>query len=273
VRLAVVGHLEWCEFVRVERLPGSGDIAHAIEWWEEPAGGGAVPAVQLARLGGKADFFTALGDDELGRRARKRLEELGVTVHASTREEPTRRAVVFVDDHAERTITVLGDKLVPRVRDPRLPWERLAKTDGVYFVSGDVEALRAARRARVVVATPRELPTLKKGGVELDAVVGSGEDEGERFHVGDLDPPPRLVIATAGPLGGWAQPGGPYRAVAPAEPVVDTYGAGDSFAAGLTFALAEGREHADALAFAAACGAEALTRRGAHGAPPIPAES
>jgi ribokinase len=75
------------------------------------------------------------------------------------------------------------------------------------------------------------------------------------------------VIATAGPLGGWAQPGGPYRAVAPIASIEDAYGAGDSFAAGLTFALAEGRERGDALAFAAACGAEALTRRGAHGMP------
>jgi ribokinase len=265
VRVAVVGHVEWCEFVRVERLPRSGDIAHALEWWAEPAGGGAVSAVQLARLAGEADFFTALGDDELGRRAREGLESLGVTVHAATRHEPTRRAVVFLDDFGERTITVLGDKLVPRARDRRLPWDRLAATDGVYFVSGDVGTLRAVRRARVVVATPRELPTLRKSGIALDAVVGSGDDEGERFHAGDLDPPPRLVVATAGPLGGWAQPGGPYRAVPPAEPFVDTYGAGDSFAAGLTFALAEGRAGGDAVAFAAACGAEALTRRGAHG--------
>jgi ribokinase len=164
----------------------------------------------------------------------------------------------------ERTITVLGDKLAPRGRDRRLPWDQLARTDGVYFVSGDAEALAAARRARVVVATPRELATLREGGVELDVVVGSGEDDGERFQAGDLDPPPRLVIATAGPLGGWAQPGGPYRAVRPAE-IVDAYGAGDSFAAGLTFALADGRDQADAVAFAAECGAEALTRRGAHG--------
>jgi ribokinase len=265
MQVAVVGHVEWCEFVRVERLPRPGEIAHALEWWEEPAGGGAVSAVQLARLAGEADFFTALGDDDLGRRARTELERLGVTVHAATRDEPTRRAVVLVDDLGERSITVLGDKLVPRARDRRLPWNRLADTDGVYFVSGDVGTLRAARRARVVVATPRELQTLKKAAVELDAVVGSGDDEGERFRAGDLDPAPKLVVATAGPLGGWAQPGGPYRAVAPAEPFVDTYGAGDSFAAGLTLALAEGRESSDALAFAAECGARALARRGAHG--------
>jgi ribokinase len=261
VNVAVVGHVEWCEFIRVEHVPRAGDIVHAGEWWEEPAGGGAVSAVQLRRLAGSCDFFTALGDDELGRRARQRLEELGVEVHAAIRDEPTRRAVVFVDEHGERTITVLGDKLVPRGSDRRLPWNRLNGTDGVYFVSGDADALAFARRARVVVATPRELTTLRDGGVELDVVVGSGEDEGERFHAADLDPPPRLVVATAGPLGGWAQPGGPYRAVPPQAPIVDAYGAGDSFAAGLTYGLGAGLPIEAAVHVAARCGAHKLAGR------------
>jgi ribokinase len=165
VRLAVVGHVEWCEFVRVEHVPAAGQIVHAHEWWGEPAGGGAVAAVQLARLAGEADFFTALGEDERGRRTRERLEQLGVRVHAALRDEPTRRALVFVDEGGERTITVLGDKLVPRVQDGRLPWERLDGADGAYFVSGDAAALHAARRARVLVATPRELPVLQEGAV------------------------------------------------------------------------------------------------------------
>jgi len=48
----------------------------------------------------------------------------------------------------------------------------------------------------------------------------------------------------------------------PPGEVVDAYGAGDSFAAGLTFALGTGLEGQDALAFAARCGAGALTGRG-----------
>jgi ribokinase len=47
--------------------------------------------------------------------------------------------------------------------------------------------------------------------------------------------------------------------------VQDTYGAGDSFAAGLTFGLAQGLSAEGALAIGARCGAEALARRGAHG--------
>jgi ribokinase len=44
----------------------------------------------------------------------------------------------------------------------------------------------------------------------------------------------------------------------------DTYGAGDTFAAALTFALGEGRTPADAIAFASARAAEVLAVRGPY---------
>src|SRR5919199_2566991 len=97
MRVAVVGHVEWVEFARVERVPRPGEIVHALESWEEPAGGGAVAAVQLARLAGDCLFLTALGDDELGRRAAQELSELGVRVEAAWRPEPQRRAFVHLD--------------------------------------------------------------------------------------------------------------------------------------------------------------------------------
>jgi len=264
VQLAVVGHVEWVEFARVEHVPAPGEIVHALETWEEPAGGGAVAAVQLANLNGSALLFTALGDDELGRRSRAELEARGVTVHAATVHGPQRRALTHVDAAGERTITVLGRKLVPSGEDASLPWEELARCDAVYFVSGDVTALRAARRARILVATARELDALRRGGVELDVLVGSGADPGERYDHGALEPPPKIVVTTAGELGGWVRPGGPYRAVPPPGPVVDTYGCGDCFAAGLTFALAEGRPADEAVALGARCGAAVLTGRGAY---------
>ena len=260
MKLAVIGHVEWVEFARVEHVPAPGEIVHALETWEEAAGGGAVAAAQLANLGGSARLFTALGSDDLGRRARTQLAAQNVVVHAANVPSPQRRAFTFVDASGERTITVLGGKLRPRARDD-LPWEELADADAVYFVSGDAECLGRARRARVLVATSRELPTLRTAGIELDALVGSATDVGERYDV-ELDPPPKLVVTTSGALGGWFQPGGPFRAVPPPGPIVDTYGSGDCFAAGLTFALAQGDEPADAVAFAAECGAAVLTGRG-----------
>jgi len=266
VQVAVVGHVEWVEFARVEELPRPGSIGHATEIWEQAGGGGAVAAIQLARLAGEATLFTSLGSDEMAARAVRELEASGVRVRAARHDEPQRRAFTHVDGAGERTITVLGDKLRPAGTEEELLWHELASFDGVYFVSGDVEALRRARRARTLVATARELWTLQLGGVELDALVASAEDDGERFQAGDLEPPPRLVVSTSGSLGGWAQPGGPYSAAPVPGPVEDAYGCGDCFAAGLTFALASGCEPNDAIAFAARCGAAALTGRGVYAA-------
>ena len=83
MRAAVVGHVEWIDFIRVEELPRAGEIVHASEAWSEAAGGGAVAAVQLLNLGCDTTFFTALGEDELGRRARDELERKGLRLHVS----------------------------------------------------------------------------------------------------------------------------------------------------------------------------------------------
>ena len=265
MRAAVVGHVEWVEFVRVEHAPAPGEIVFAGETWSEPAGGGAVAAVQLARPADEVSCVTTVGDDDLGRRARDRLTALGVRLAVSIEPRPTARAVVFLDAGGERTITVLGGKLKPSGRDARLPWDELASVDAVYFASGDAAALAAARRARVVVATARELATIREAGLALDVVVGSGGDANERYRPGDVDPPPRLAVTTAGALGGWMQPGGPFRAAPVPAPAVDSYGCGDSFAAGLTYALGSGDGDHEAIALAAEWGAEALTRRGAYG--------
>jgi ribokinase len=267
VRAAVVGHVEWVRFAAVERIPEQGDIVTASATWEEPAGGGADAAGELVRLGAEVDFYVAVGNDELGRRTREALETLGCRVHAGTRDEPQRRAFTFVDADGERTITLMGSKLHPHGGDP-LHWHELALADCVYFSAGDADALRAARQARVLVATARELPTLIEARVPIDALVRSGRDPSEGYEPGVLDPEPKLVVTTNGRDGGsYVADGmtGTFAAAPLPGPVVDAYGAGDSFAAGLTFALGRGDEAEQALAFAATCGALAMTRRGAHG--------
>jgi len=265
MKLAVVGHVEWVEFARVEHAPAAGEIVHALETWEEPAGGGAVAAVQLANLAGSCLLFTALADDELGRRSREELEGRGVTVHAGHARGTQRRALTHVDEGGERTITVLGDKLLPSGEDGSLPWEELGRCDAVYFVSGDVAALRAARRCPVLVATSRELATLRRAAVEVDVLVGSGEDAAEQFEHGELERAPQIVVTTAGALGGWIRPGGPFRAAPLPGEVSDAYGCGDCFAAGLTYGLALGKPVDEAVGLGAQCGAAVLTGRGAYG--------
>jgi ribokinase len=265
-RVAVVGHVEWVDFAIVQRLPQPGEILHVPEFWAEAAGGGAVAAVQMTKLAGGALFFTALAGDELGRRTEAQLGGQGVTVHAAPREGIQRRAFTYLTADGERTITVLGDRLVPH-GDDELPWELLDDVGGVYVTGGDAATLRAARRARVIVATPRAERALRESGVAVDVLVHSGKDPGEELDPGELDPPPRTVVTTLGSKGGrWdGEAGSGTWEVQPLPgPRVDEYGAGDSFAAGLTTGLAAGMPIAEAVELGARCGAANMTGRGPY---------
>ena len=269
-RVAVVGHVEWLDFAVVDHVPVAGEIVTAGEHFEAPGGGGAVAAVQLRKLAGSALFLTALGADERARRAGAELHEAyGVELHAASRPRPQRRAFTHLDAHAERTITVIGDRLVPRGADP-LPWERLAEADGVYLTGGDGAAARSARTARVLVATTRAADALLAGDVAPDVLVASGRDDKERAALDGLPAPRRATVLTDGAHGGrWEGAdgtAGTWPAASLPGPPVDAYGCGDSFAAGLTYGLAAGMALPAALELAARCGAHCLTGRGPYAA-------
>jgi ribokinase len=262
-----VGHVEWVQFAHVPHVPRAGEVLHARDPFEEPAGGGAVAAVQLARLAGDAVLMTALGEDDPGRRSVTRLGELGVQVHVASRDAATRRAVTLVDDAGERTITTFGARLEPVGSDGELPWSVLRGMDAVYFTAGDVDALRAARAARVLVASPRAVDALGHG-VPLDALVLSADDAIERQAAARAQGEADLVVLTRGGHGGEyrerAGGSGTWAAVPPPAAPADSYGCGDSFAAGLTYGLGAGLAVADALALAARCGAVCLTGHGPY---------
>ena len=264
--MAVVGHVEWVRFARVPHVPVAGEVMHAHDPFEEPAGGGAVAAVQLARLAGEAVLITALGEDEHGRRAVARLRELGVHVLAARRGDPTRSAVTLVDDAGERTITTFGSRLEPLGAD-ELPWSVLEEMDAVYFTAGDLPALRAARAARVLVASPRAIDALGRG-VALDALVLSADDTVERREAARAQGEAELLVFTDGERGGAFRErsghSGTWTAAPPPGHPVDSYGCGDSFAAGLAYGLGAGLTAAAALDLAARCGAACLTGRGPY---------
>jgi ribokinase len=267
-RVAVVGHVEWVQFARVAHVPGAGEVAHAREVFEEPAGGGAVAAVQLARLAGSCVLITALGEDECGRRSLARLRDLGVEVQARWRDQPTRRAVTLVDDRGERTITTFGDRLEPRGDEDDLAWRQMAGVDAVYFTAGDEAALRAARAAcRVLVASPRAGRALGHG-VPIDALVLSAHDEIERRELQRCIGEAAVVVQTEGERGGSYRTRsgeqGRFEVCAPPGDRVDAYGCGDSFAAGFTYGLGAGLPLAQALTLGARCGASCLTGRGPY---------
>ena len=217
-RVAVVGHVEWVDFVPVQRFPHPGEVVHADGAFARAAGGGGVVAAVLAELGVEVDFFCALGRDDTGRAAAAQLAEHGVQVHAAWRDEPTRRALTLLEAGGERTIVTIGERLEPLGSD-RLAWERLRGADGVYFTAGDSAALKRAREANVMVASPRGRRALERDGAAIDALVFSARDHDEGEWARRTAHRARILVATDGADGGrwWGESQGELAGHGPAR--------------------------------------------------------
>jgi ribokinase len=268
VKLAVVGHVEWVDFLVARRLPAPGEIMHVDAAHEWPGGGGAMVAYALKSLTGSCAFFCALGDDARAARTAELLRDAaGLELHAAAHPGREQRRVVtyLTTANGERTITVLGPRLVPRGDDP-IDWDALAGFDGAFFTAGDAGAVRAARGARVLAATSRAREPLVAAGVELDVLIGSASDPGEAIDDELLAATrPRYVVQTEGERGGrWRGPDGTtgrWEAVPLPGAPVDAYGCGDAFAAALMAGLAAGRSMDEACAVGARVGAALLCQR------------
>ena len=232
MRAAVVGHIEWMEFVPVEAVPRPGEIVHADESWEQAAGGGSVAAVQFAKLADSVDFFTGLGNDES---ARACADGARGTWHHRARDgfdAPQRSGFTFIDEAGERTITTIGRKLHPRGHDDALPWHELARCDCRLLLR------RRCRRAAARSASAR--PRRDRAGA-LDAPAGvrrarrarlEREGRGGALPHGADRPGAaarRDDVGSAWWLGAARRP---VQRGAATRRVPDAYGAGDCFAAG-----------------------------------------
>jgi len=261
VRIAVLGHVEHIALGRVPRLPGPGEIAHVEGLRVFPGGGGGIAFFQLVKSPAEVHLFTALGNDEAAEQVRARIARTPARIHAAHRETPHTRDVVLITPDGERTIVVLGEPLHPEVRDP-LPWEVLGSCDAAYFTAQDPGVLRAARAAKLLVATARRREAIFRSGVQADVIVGSLADARERASLRDFPVPPRALVLTQGAAGGQIETAeGISRFPAPQvrpTPGGGAYGAGDSFAGALTWFLALGLPVAEACARAAHHGAAVL---------------
>jgi ribokinase len=265
--VAVVGHVEWVTHA-LGTLPARGHIADLGDPIGEPAGGGGVAACAAARLGAAVTLFTALGDDHAAERARQVLGERGVQVLGAARPGPQTPVLSITEPDGERTIMVVGSRMQPTAGDP-LPWDLLAATDAAYYAGEDPGSLQLARQARHLVVTARRLDDLRAAGVRADVLVASANDPAEDPSGLPDALAPGAVILTDGRRGGTiTERGGDPRRYDAADPpgsVVDSYGCGDSFAAGVTVGLARGLSLEDAVALGATIGAACTTWRGGIG--------
>jgi len=266
LKLAVIGHVEWVTFLKVDQLPIAGEISHATDSFEEAAGGAAVAAVQMARLtNGPVDLITSLGKDNYGEKCYERLTKLGLNLKVAWREKPTRKGISLISKDGERAITVIGERLQP-ISSDNLPWNDMKNYDGIFVTATDKEGIRLARKAKFLSATPRTgEQTLMMSKVKINALIGSGLDPGEIINFEQLEPKPEIYIATKGKSGGTIFPKNiKYKSIKPSAKEIDTYGCGDCFAGAVTTALSAKMDLNEAINIGAYCGAECATHYGPY---------
>lgn len=260
LRLGVIGHVEHITVGRVAALPGPGDIVHLRDPRSLAGGGGGIAFFQLARSPAEVHLFTALGNDAAAQFVEHAICNTGAQIHVVRRAQPHTRDVVMIGPDGDRSILVIGEPLHPRADDP-LPWHTLDQLDGAYFTAQDPAVLARARGARVLVATARRRDCIAAAGVALDAIVGSTFDPRERSRLADYALPPAALIMTEGARGGTVETAtGVTRFPAPVVAASGgSYGAGDSFAAALTYYLAAGLAPVQAAERAAHHGAAVVS--------------
>ncbi len=266
LRLAVIGHVEWVTFLKVDQLPLAGEISHAKDYFEEAAGGAAVAAIQMSRLiNGPVDLITSLGKDNCGEKCYERLTKLGLNLKVAWREKPTRKGISLISKDGERAITVIGERLQPIASD-NLPWSDMKNYDGVFITATDKEGIKLAREAKFLSATPRiGEDILKISKVKINALIGSGLDPGEKINYEVLEPKPDIYISTKGKSGGTIFPENiQYKSIKPNSKAIDTYGCGDCFAGAVTTALSAKLDLRQAVNIGAYCGAECSTHYGPY---------
>jgi sulfofructose kinase len=250
-------------------------------------GTAANAAVAVARLGGEAVFWGALGDDRLGDEIVAGLEAEGVDCAGVRRVEGRRSplSAILVDRAGERLVISHSDPELPGATD-HLPERLPAGVDAVLgdtrWQAGSAHVFRLARAAGVPALldgdrAPRQRPEL----LELATHVAFSM-QGLRDLTGLDDPgaalaalpPARAWVAvTNGAEGVFVRDGGAVVRV-PAFPVaaVDTLGAGDTWHGAFVLALAEGMGERDAVRFACAAAAIKCTRPGGRNGAPTRAE-
>lgn len=288
-RIICIGHAALDSIYRVESFPRAPSKIRALEHFESGGGMAANAAATIARLGGNAELWSRVGDDDAAVKIRAGLKSAGVDVRSvqSFEEGRTSTSAIIVDD--------AGERLIVGARDINMPsgtsWLPLERISGAAAVLGDVRWLEGLR---VSFARAREegIPTV------LDADLGAREAMAEVLGLTDYaifsapaleDFVPEVEIGAKlkrvlalGPrhagvtLGGdgyrWADSSGEGHRPGFTVDVVDTTGAGDAFHGAFTLALVEGQSTAGCARLACAVAAMKCTRIGSRAGLPTRAQ-
>ncbi|MBI3445691.1 MAG: carbohydrate kinase family protein [Magnetospirillum sp.] len=269
-RIVVLGSVARDEIVHLDQRLREGTHIQGRPPVSRLGGGGANTAIALAHAGHDVALVAAVGSDALADDLLAELSRHGIDIGPVTRMAgPSTRSLVLLDPEGERTIVNLT-----RATENRAPRRLLdLAADCVYVRSHGqklAELLRAKAQLCPIIAQmrPREdgaLPAqiLVASRSDLDETVLNDPLAAGTALAGEVL---RWVIITHGAEGAEAFGinGEHLRATAPDVPVVDTTGAGDAFAAGLTQAVTLGLDMEQALPLAVAWGSAKVSHRGSY---------
>ena len=287
-RIAVVGSLNMDLVVRVPRMPIPGETLIGHDFHVIPGGKGANQAVAAARLGAQVTMIGRVGDDDFGRAQQRNLaqEGIGVTHVSVDPEEATGIALITLDAagqnsiilapganmrltvaHVEAAAQTIADAeiLICQLESPLEVVTRaieLARAQGVRVILNPAPArpLDTALLHLVDYLIPNESETTLLTGIQVTDL-SSAEKAAANLRERGVS----TVILTLGEQGALlANARGMIHVPGYSVEVVDTTAAGDAFVGGFAVALAEGQLLQEAVRFANAAGALAVTRLGAQ---------
>lgn len=290
--IVVVGSINMDLVGKTERMPRGGETLLGSDFRMVPGGKGANQAVAVARTGGHVKMLGRVGADIFGERLIANFQENGIDTRLvkETPEVPTGVAIILVDDTGENSIVVVPGANNSVLREDlelardvletakvilvqlEIPLDTveavigMAKQAGVPVIldPGPARPLKPELLAQVDIITPNEHEAQVLAGEKLQGI-----DEAQKVAVKLLGYGIKTVLLKLGGDGVIIATKEQLEHIPAHEvEVEDTTAAGDSFAGGLAVALAEGYCLRDAVQFANAVGALAVTKLGAQAAIP-----
>lgn len=290
--LVVLGSINADHILNLESFPIPGETVTGNQYQVAFGGKGANQAVAAGRSGAKIAFIACTGDDDTGERVRKQLasDNIDIAPVSVVEGESTGVALIFVNAEGENVIGIhAGANAALTTERVNAQREIIANAEALLMqLESPVESVLAAaeiahQNHTTVVLNPAPARVLSDELLVLVDIITPNETEAEKLtgvRVENDDDAARAarvlhdkgigtVIITLGSRGVWASVNGEGRRV-PGFKVkaIDTIAAGDTFNGALVTALLEGKRMDDAIRFAHAAAAIAVTRKGAQ--PSVP---